>query len=104
MDLPSTMLKATLYTNNFVGNINVARDITAHSIVSGNINANNINITANGGGNLTANNFIGNITSVLANIGNLATSCCLRERAYSHLRCLFFGPRLFTGIRRREPI
>ena len=73
MDLPSTMLKATLYTNNFVGNINVARDITAHSIVSGNINANNINITANVGGNLTANNFIGNITSALANIGNLAT-------------------------------
>lgn len=73
MDLPPTMLRATLYTNNFVGNINVARDITAHSIVSGNINATNINITANVGGNLTANNFIGNITSVLANIGNLAT-------------------------------
>lgn len=73
MDLPPTMLRATLHTNNFVGNINVARDITAHSIVSDNVTANNINITANVGGNLTANNFIGNITSVFANIGNLAT-------------------------------
>ena len=73
MDLPPTMLKATLYTNNFIGNINIARSITAHNIVSGNVNANNINISAGVGGNLTANNFIGNITSVLANIGNLAT-------------------------------
>jgi hypothetical protein len=93
MDLPPTMLRATLYTNNFVGNINVARDITAHSIVSGNVNANNINISAGVGGNLTANNFVGNfvgnviaanvvsdsvtvsgnIRGALANIGNLAT-------------------------------
>lgn len=73
MDLPPTMLRATLYTNNFVGNINIARDISAHTIVADNVTANNVNITANVGGNLTANNFIGNITSVLANIGNLAT-------------------------------
>jgi len=73
MDLPPTMLRATLYTNNFVGNINIARDIAAHTIVADNVTANNVNITANVGGNLTANNFIGNITSVLANIGNLAT-------------------------------
>jgi hypothetical protein len=93
MDLPPTMLRATLYTNNFVGNINVARDITAHSIVAGNVNANNINISAGVGGNLTANNFVGNfvgnviaanvvsdsvtvsgnIRGALANIGNLAT-------------------------------
>lgn len=73
MDLPPTMLRATLYTNNFVGNINIARDIAAHTIVANNVTANNVNITANVGGNLTANNFIGNITSALANIGNLAT-------------------------------
>lgn len=73
MDLPPTMLRATLYTNNFVGNINIARSITAENIVSGNVNANNINISAGVGGNLTANNFIGNITGALANIGNLAT-------------------------------
>jgi len=73
MDLPQTMLRATLYTNFFNGNVITSRDIAAHTIVADNVTANNVNITANVGGNLTANNFIGNITSVLANIGNLAT-------------------------------
>lgn len=93
MNLPPTMLRATLYTNNFIGNINVARDITAHSIVAGNVNANNINISAGISGNLTANNFVGNfvgnviaanvvsdsvtvsgnIRGALANIGNLVS-------------------------------
>ena len=89
MDLPPTMLRATLYTNNFVGNINIARDIALHTIVANNVTANNVNITANVGGNLTANNFIGNVIATtivsnsmtisgnirgtLANIGNLAT-------------------------------
>jgi len=89
MDLPPTMLRATLYTNFFNGNVITSRDIAAHTIVADNVTANNVNITANVGGNLTANNFIGNviattivsnsmtisgnITSALANIGNLAT-------------------------------
>ena len=69
MDLPPTMLRATLYTNNFVGNINIARDIAVHTIVANNVTANNVNITANVGGNLTANNFIGNViaTTIVSN-------------------------------------
>ena len=68
IDLPPTMLRTSLYTNTFVGNVYVSGNVTAVEIVAQNIYGNltsnswtpgniaDLNIT----GNMTANYFIGN--------------------------------------------
>ena len=85
VDLPPTMLRSTLYTNNFVGNVNVNGNITSVNIFAENIygnltsntwspgNVTNLTVT----GNVTAGYFIGNgalltgITSTLPTTANI---------------------------------
>jgi alpha-tubulin suppressor-like RCC1 family protein len=85
VDLPPTMLRSTLYTNNFVGNVNVNGNITSVNIYAENIygnltsntwspgNVTNLTVT----GNVTAGYFIGNgalltgVTSTLPTTANI---------------------------------
>jgi hypothetical protein len=62
VDLPPTMLRSTLYTNNFIGNVNVAGNITSVNIFAENIYG---NLTSNtwSPGNVTSLTITGNITA-----------------------------------------